>query len=73
MPLVLSLAMGTAGMYIETDGKEYLLTPVDTVPGYYVCLDTSMVVEYLDETYKPISEYLDPNSNTVTVLLPRGH
>jgi hypothetical protein len=122
--------MGTAGMYIENDGKEYLLTPVDTVPGYYVCLDTSMVVEadkdyiltfdhngtevsaattvppkpqdlslsdiyyyydpygslpgytdplevywdntdgayyqivveYLDETYKPISEYLDPNS-----------
>jgi len=124
------VTIDSAEVYIETDGKEYLLTPVDTVPGYYVCLDTSMVVEadkdyiltfdhngtevsaattvppkpqdlslsdiyyyydpygslpgytdpleiywdntdgayyqivveYLDETYKPISEYLDPNS-----------
>ncbi len=124
------VTIDSAEVYIEYNGKEYLLLPVDSVPGYYVCGDTALkiisgedyslqlehdgvevsavttipskpqglslsdiyyyfdpngilpgytdplevswsnpdgvyfqiVVEYLDETYKPINEYLDPNS-----------
>ncbi|NPA35462.1 MAG: hypothetical protein GXO47_01285 [Chlorobi bacterium] len=123
-------AIDSARIFINFSGNDFLLTPVDTTPGEYICEDTSLnilpeytygisfeynnyivsaetvipekpeglelsdiyyyydpygilpeytdpldvywlnpdgsnyqvVVEYLDETYNPINEYLDPNN-----------
>ncbi len=125
-----STYIDSATVYIGFDGADYLLSPVDSSPGLYVCLDSDLVilpessyllsfvynglvvksetsipqkpqnlhlskiyyyydpdgilegyldplyvywdntdgsyyqivVEYLDETYKPINEFMDPNN-----------
>ena len=125
-----STTIDSATVYIGFNGTDYLLTPVDSTPGLYVCLDSDLViypensyqlsfihngvsvtsettipqkpqnlhlskiyyyydpdgilegyldplyvywdnsdgtyyqiiVEYMDETYKPINEFLDPNN-----------